>query len=96
MVTVEMWLNTHLYHSQRYSQQYLKFNADRILKHHTKNHILSTKQCGFRIGLKTDNATYNLTTGILDAMNNKRLVGGIFCDLKEYFILLNMVSYYLN
>ena len=31
----------------------------------------------------TDNATYKLTTEILNAMNNKLLVGGIFCDLEK-------------
>jgi hypothetical protein len=50
----------------------------RILKHLTNYNILSTEQYGFRLGLRTDNATYKLTTEILNAMNNKLLVGGIF------------------
>jgi len=50
----------------------------RILKHITNYNILSTEQCDFRLGLRTDNATYKLTTEILNAMNNKLLVGGIF------------------
>jgi hypothetical protein len=37
------------------------------------------------VGLRTDNATYKLTTEILNAMNNKLLVGGIFCDLEKAF-----------
>ena len=53
----------------------------RILKHFTKYNILSTEQYGFRAGYRTDNATYKLTTEILNAMNNKQLVGGVFCDL---------------
>jgi hypothetical protein len=52
----------------------------RILKHHTQNHILSTKQYGYRIGLKTDNAMCKLTTENLNAMNNKPLGVRIFCD----------------
>jgi hypothetical protein len=48
-------------------------------------YILSTEQHDFRIGLKTDNATYTLTTQFLNAMNNKLLVGGIFCDLEKAF-----------
>jgi len=52
----------------------------RILKHLTKYNIFSTEQYGFRIRLKTDNAVYKLTTEILNAMNNKLQVGGIFCD----------------
>jgi hypothetical protein len=46
--------------------------------------ILSTEQYGFRLGLRTDNATYKLTTEILNAMNNKLLVGGF---LFLFFIL---------
>ena len=50
----------------------------RILKHLTKYNILSTEQYGFRVGLRADNATYKLTTEILNTMNNKLLAGGIF------------------
>ena len=46
----------------------------RILKHPTKYNILSIEQYGFRLGFRTDNATYKLTTEILNAMNNKLLV----------------------
>ena len=42
----------------------------RILKHLTKYNTLSTEQYGFRVGLRTDNATYKLTTEIFNAMNN--------------------------
>ena len=67
----------------------------RIVKHLTKYNILSTEQYGFRVGLRTDNATYKLTTEILNAMNNKLLVGGIFCDLEKAFVL-SMISSYLH
>jgi len=39
--------------------------------------------------LRTDNATYKLTTEILNAMNNKLPVGGIFCDLEKAFHCVN-------
>ena len=59
----------------------------RILKHLTKYNVLSTAQYGFRIGLKRDNA-------ILNAMNNKLLVGGIICVLKRAFdILLSKLKF---
>ncbi len=61
----------------------------RLLKHLTDHNILSTEQYGFRTKLKTDNATYRLTNEILNALNNKVLVGGIFCDLEKVFDCVN-------
>jgi len=52
----------------------------RILRHLTKHNILSSEQYGLRTKLKTDSATYKLTTKILSAVNIKLLVGVIFCD----------------
>jgi hypothetical protein len=54
-----------------------------ILRHLTKHNFLSIEQCGFITKLKTDNATFKLTTKILNAMNNKLIAGGIFCDLEK-------------
>jgi len=61
----------------------------RILKHLTNYNTLSTEQYGFRLGLRTDNATSKWTTEILNALNNKLLVGGIFCDLEKAFDCVN-------
>jgi hypothetical protein len=46
----------------------------RILKRLTNYNILNPEQYGFRLRLRTDNATYKLTTEILNAMKNKLLV----------------------
>jgi hypothetical protein len=39
----------------------------------------------FRRGFTTENAVYILINEVLNALNNKQIVGGIFCDhTKEY------------
>jgi len=59
------------------------------LKHLNVHNILSNKQYGFKTKLKIDNAAYQLTNGILNALNNKLLIGGIFCDLEKAFDCVN-------
>jgi hypothetical protein len=49
---------------------------------------LRNEQHRFRTKLKTGSATYKLTTEILNAMNDKLIVGGIFCDLEEALIIM--------
>jgi hypothetical protein len=72
----------------------------RTITHLNKYNIWSTEQYGFRKGLRTDNAIYKLTTGILNSMNNKHLVRGIFCDLEKAFdcvdnvVLLSKLKFY--
>jgi len=61
----------------------------RILKHITNYNILSIEHYGFRLWLRTDNATYKLTTEILNGMNDKPQVGEIFCDLEKPFDSVN-------
>ena len=66
----------------------------RILKHITNYNTLSTEQYGFSLGLRTDNTTYKLKTEILNTMNNKLLVGGIFYDLEKAFDWVNHILLY--
>ena len=60
-----------------FSQMFEMVMRTRILKYHTKMHILSTKQYGLRIGLKIDNAINKITNEILNAMINVPLVSRI-------------------
>jgi hypothetical protein len=64
----------------------------RILNHLTEHNILSTEQYGLQTNLKTNNATYKLTTEILNAMNNKLTVGSILCDLGKAFDCINHIN----
>jgi len=60
-----------------------------MLNHLTDHNILSNKQYGFRTKLKNDNATYQLTNEVLNALNNKLLIGGILCNFKKTFACVN-------
>jgi hypothetical protein len=70
------------------------------LDHLNDNNIISKCQFGFRENLGPDNAIHCLISRILDALNKKMQVSGIFCDLEKAFdcvsheILLNKLRYY--
>jgi len=61
---------------------------------------LTEDQFGFRNNLSTDNASYTLLHKILTALDNKHVVGGIFCDFTKAFdcvnhkILLSKLEFY--
>jgi len=46
-------------------------------------------QYGFRSEMSTENASYILLNETLTALNNKQIVGGIFCDLPKAFDCIN-------
>jgi hypothetical protein len=60
----------------------------RLSKHVTNNAILSPNQY-FRSNLSTEKAIFKLLNDILQAINNKAYVGGIFCDLEKAFDFVN-------
>jgi hypothetical protein len=47
------------------------------------------EQYGFSTKSTTGKATYTLTNEILNALNNKLIVGGIFCGLEKAFDCVN-------
>ena len=76
-----------------------KITYDR-LKHVQINNILGEEEYGFRTSSSTDKAAFKLTDKILNALNNKLMVAGIFCDLQKAFdcvnhnILLTKLEFY--
>jgi hypothetical protein len=53
----------------------------RLNQHLHLNIILVQEQFGFRKGFSTDRAAFSLTTGILQAWNDKLPTAAICCDL---------------
>jgi len=60
-----------------------------LYEHSIKNNILADEQFGFRTKSANNNAIYKLINEILTALNNKLVVGGIFCDLEKAFDCVN-------
>jgi hypothetical protein len=57
----------------------------RLIQHLDYNKILVNEQFGFRSKTSTTLASFHLISEILQALNNRLLVGGIFCDLRKAF-----------
>jgi Notch-like protein len=53
------------------------------------NNITVEEQFGFALATSTDKASYRLINGILNAVNERKLVGGILCDLQKAFDCVN-------
>jgi hypothetical protein len=57
----------------------------RLLDHLHKNETISKEQYGFRRGFMKENAVCKPINEVVNALNNKQIVGGIFCDLIKGF-----------
>jgi hypothetical protein len=73
---------------------------NRLSLHLQVNNILLPEQFGFRKGISIEKAVFTLTNNILNAINQQKQTGGIFCDLTKAFncinhkILLSKLFYY--
>jgi hypothetical protein len=60
-----------------------------LYEHSIKNNILAEEQFDFKSKSAKNDAIYKLTKEILIALNNKLMVGGLFCDLEKAFDCVN-------
>ena len=83
-----------------FSKIFEKIIYNRLYDHVTRYKILAKEQFGFRNNYSAEKAIYHLINNILKALDNKQLVGGIFCDLAKAFdyvnydILLTKLEFY--
>jgi sarcosine oxidase/L-pipecolate oxidase len=62
---------------------------DRLFIHIQINNILVEERFGFRTSSSTDKAAFQLIDEILNALNYKMMVRGIFCDFEKAFDCVN-------
>jgi hypothetical protein len=83
-----------------FSKIFEKVLYKRRYYHLTLNSILLKEQFGFRCNSSTEIAVYGLINNILSSLNNRMIVGGLFCDLQKAFdcvnydILLSKMKFY--
>jgi hypothetical protein len=68
-----------------FSKIFEKVIFNRLHTYISVNNILDSDQYGFRTNCSTETAVFNLTNNILQALDSKKMVGGIFCDLTKAF-----------
>ena len=72
----------------------------RLSEHITLNNMLTDQQYGFRKNYSTDEAIFKLIYEVLNALNDKSMVGSIFFDLEKAFdsvnhsLLIKKLPYY--
>jgi len=72
-----------------FSKVFEKVLYKRIYYHLTLNNILVKEQFGFKCNSSTEIAIYTLLNNMLSFLNNRIIVGGLFCDLQKAFDCLN-------
>jgi Notch-like protein len=72
-----------------FSKIFKKLIYARIYQHLIDNNVLVDEQYGFRVNSSTVKATHKLLNTIVTALNNRNIVGGIFCDLHKPFDCVN-------
>ena len=83
-----------------FSKIFEKVIYKRLFDHLNNNVILNEHQYGFWSEVSTESASYILLNEILIALNNKQMVGGIFCDLHKasdcinHAVLLQKMKFY--
>jgi hypothetical protein len=66
-----------------------KIIHERLLQHIEINNILVEQQFGFRPSASTEKVSSRLIEEILIALNNRMVVGRVFCDLQKAFDFVN-------
>ena len=72
-----------------FSKIFEKVIYNRLYEHVTRHKVLTKEQYGFRSNYSTENAIFHLINNILNALENRQLVGGIFCELSKAFDYVN-------
>jgi hypothetical protein len=72
-----------------FSNIFEKFMYKRLYHHLSLNNILVKEQFDFRCNNTTEIAMYTLINNILSSLNNKIIVGGLFCYLQKAFDFVN-------
>jgi len=72
-----------------FSKVFEKVICVRLYQHLINHSVLVNEQFGFRAKSSTAKATFSVINEILEALNSKKVVGGIFCNLEKAFGSVN-------